>query len=62
MEGVMFLDYTDRFGEASKDLTRWSDEGAIVSKHHTIEGLENFPSALINLFNGANIGKLLLKI
>ena len=51
-------DYTDRFPEALRDLSKWIGEGRIVRKFHIVEGLEKAPDALPLLFTGGNTGKL----
>jgi NADPH-dependent curcumin reductase CurA len=32
------------------------------SKEDVVHGIENFPSALLKLFNGENFGKLVLEV
>lgn len=41
-----------------KELTNWMIDGKLVFKEDIREGLENAPSALLDLFNGGNTGKL----
>lgn len=62
MEGFILVDYVDRFAEASAALAKHLQSGDI--KHHEtiLEGFENTPQALINLFTGANLGKQLVAV
>lgn len=49
-------------GKWIKDLDRWYKEGKI-SKHETVtEGIENWSSAFISLFEGTNIGKVVVRV
>ncbi|WP_247878199.1 NADP-dependent oxidoreductase [Azospirillum sp. TSO22-1] len=62
MEGMVVFDYADRYGEAVRDLARWMAEGKLQSREHVVEGFESFPEALLTLFSGGNLGKLVLKV
>ena len=62
MEGVYANDSGDRFPEARKALRAWILEGKLKPVEDVIVGLENAPSALMRVFEGANFGKQLLKI
>lgn len=52
--------YSDRFAEAIPKLAGWMAEGKLVLPEHIIDGIEQFPDALITLFNGGHMGKLLV--
>ena len=54
-------DYTARYPEALRVLSKWVAEGRIIRKYHIIEGLENAPDALSLLFTGDNTGKLFVQ-
>ena len=62
MEGFVVFDYADRYAEAGMQMAGWMAEGKLESREDIIEGFENFPEALLKLFNGENIGKLILKV
>lgn len=62
MEGFIFLDYVDRFPAAFEDLSRWVSEGRLNYREDIIDGLENAPAALQDLFEGRNIGKRLVRL
>ena len=36
--------------------------GTMKSKEDVVQGIENFPEALLKLFNGENFGKLVLQV
>jgi NADPH-dependent curcumin reductase len=62
MEGIVVFDYADRYPIAIKEIATWMKEGKFVSREDIVEGIENFPQALLKLFNGENFGKLILKV
>lgn len=62
MEGFLVLDYIPRFGEAAAQLGQWMAEGRIKSREHIVEGLKNAPTALRMLFEGKNIGKMMVRV
>jgi NADPH-dependent curcumin reductase len=62
MEGIVVFDYAPHYPIAIKDISGWMKEGKFISREDVVEGVENFPSALLKLFNGENFGKLILKV
>ena len=62
MEGMVVFDYAARYPEGVQRLGAWLKAGAIKSREHVVEGLDNFPDALTMLFEGKNFGKLVLKV
>lgn len=62
IQGFIVTDFAAKFGEASAQLAQWVMEGKIKSKETIVEGLEKAPTAVNMLFDGANIGKLIVKI
>ena len=62
MHGFLNRYYMDQFEEGLRDLGHWVSEGRIVWREHVENGLENFHSAFMRLFDGSNEGKLMLKI
>ena len=51
-------DFTERYPEALRELSKWVSEGRIFRKYHVMEGVESAPEALPLLFVGDNMGKL----
>ena len=62
MEGFLCSDYSDRAAEAYTALAQWLAEGKLQYKVDMVEGLPNAPRALNRLFDGANTGKLLVRV
>ena len=62
VQGFIILDYFGRFPEAIAQLGQWVAEGKVKDKHTVVEGLERAPDAVNMLFDGDNIGKLIVKV
>jgi len=62
MEGFLVFDYAARFGEAMDEMTGWLATGRLEAREEVVDGIENFPDALLRLFRGENVGKLVLKV
>jgi len=62
MEGIVVFDYADRYPIAIAELGGYLKDGRMKSKEDEVEGIDNFPEALNQLFSGGNFGKLVLKI
>jgi len=60
IEGFVVGDHEDRFDAARADLRRWHDSGALTVRVDQRHGLDQLPTALIDLFRGANDGALLV--
>ncbi len=61
-EGFIVYDFQSRFKAALVELQRWMSEGRLKTKETVVEGIENAPKAFLGLFEGANTGKLLVKV
>jgi NADPH-dependent curcumin reductase CurA len=62
MEGIVVFDYAPRYPEGVAAIARWMQEGSFKTREHVVDGFANFPSALLMLFEGKNLGKLVLKV
>lgn len=63
MQGFIVTDYTDRFPEAKKQLAQWLSEGKLKRKETVVKGgLAKAEQALVDLFKGANTGKLIVEV
>ncbi|UOQ84139.1 NADP-dependent oxidoreductase [Gracilibacillus salinarum] len=62
MQGFTLYDFVDRFPEGSKALAQWLQEGKLKYEETIKEGFDNIPDAFLDLFEGNNIGKLLVKV
>jgi NADPH-dependent curcumin reductase CurA len=62
MEGFVVFDYLPRTEEAMAELVPMVMDGTLRHREDIREGLESAPQALIDLYTGANAGKLMVKI
>lgn len=62
LQGFIVLDHFDRMSEAVTELSAWMREGKLDALDTVVEGFEQLPSAINMLFDGKNIGKLLLHV
>ncbi|OUU45744.1 MAG: NADP-dependent oxidoreductase [Verrucomicrobia bacterium TMED56] len=62
IEGLLVLDYFDRYSKIYEKLSRWFKEGKLINKEDISEGLETAPQSLIRLLEGTNLGKQLVKV
>ncbi|AZP13798.1 NADP-dependent oxidoreductase [Undibacterium parvum] len=62
MEGIVVFDYLPRYAEATKEMGAWMAQGKFQTREDIVQGIENFPAALLMLFEGKNFGKLILQV
>lgn len=62
LQGFIVLDHFDRMGEAVTELSGWMRAGKLEQLETVVEGFEQLPTAVNMLFDGANTGKLLLRV
>jgi NADPH-dependent curcumin reductase CurA len=62
MRGFIISDFTDKFPSATIQLTAWLKDKKITFSETLVEGFDNIPQAFIDLFDGKNLGKMLVKI
>ena len=62
MEGIVVFDYADRYHLGVAEMAKWMKEGTFKTREDIVEGLDNFPQALLMLFEGKNFGKLILQV
>ncbi|MCB9785142.1 MAG: NADP-dependent oxidoreductase [Deltaproteobacteria bacterium] len=62
MEGFLTFDYQDRYAEGHAQLAQWLGEGRLRTREHVVKGIERFHEALMLLFTGDKLGKLVLEL
>lgn len=62
LEGFNALDYWSGYAQAAQQLAQWRDEGRIVAREHVLDGVEQAPEALVRLFSGDHLGKLVVRV
>jgi NADPH-dependent curcumin reductase CurA len=59
---ITFKDYRPRFGEFFAQMDTWVQDGQIRYREDIVDGLGNAPQAFIELLEGRNFGKLIVKV
>jgi NADPH-dependent curcumin reductase CurA len=63
MTGFVTPDYAGRYPQARSELARWLREGRLISREQIIKGgVRAFPTAVLKLFAGDNVGKLIIAV
>lgn len=62
MHGFIVSNYQNQFSEGFNNLSRWLKDGKIKYKETIVNGFDKLPSALLGLFNGDNIGKMIIAV
>ncbi|SIQ65518.1 NADP-dependent oxidoreductase [Maribacter ulvicola] len=62
MQGFIVSNYADKFPVAMKQLSAWLGEGKLTYKETIVEGFENTPQAFLDMMDGKNKGKMIVKV
>jgi len=62
MSGFIVSDFSDKFSTATKQLAVWIKEGKLTYSETIVDGFDNIPEAFLDLFDGKNEGKMIVKI
>lgn len=62
LQGFIILDHFDKLAEVSGQLAEWIGDGSLEPLETVVEGFEQLPSAINMLFDGANVGKLVVRV
>lgn len=62
MQGFIVGNYAPKFPEAIAQLSTWMQEGKLTYSETIVEGFDKIPQAFIDLFEGKNNGKMIIKI
>ncbi|MEO6914378.1 MAG: NADP-dependent oxidoreductase, partial [Chitinophagaceae bacterium] len=61
MQGFIVSNYQSRFPEGISKLAAWLKEGKIKFDQTVVHGFDQLPTALLGLFKGSNIGKMIVE-
>jgi NADPH:quinone reductase len=61
VEGFIVTRFQERWPEGMAQMARWIREGKLRYREDIVEGFENTPRAFIDMLEGKNIGKMLVK-
>jgi NADPH-dependent curcumin reductase CurA len=63
MEGFIIFDYEDRYAEARQEMIGWLNAGKLKFRENIRDGgVADYPSILHQLYEGENIGKMMLRL
>jgi len=62
IRGFIVFDFNHLQADFQKDVSGWIRDGKIRFREDIRDGLENAPAALIDLLQGGNFGKMLIKV
>ncbi|KAI7866357.1 hypothetical protein BDF14DRAFT_1814395 [Spinellus fusiger] len=62
VQGMIVLDFDHQIKEFRTAMTAWLKDGKVQYKETVAEGIENTPQALLDLFQGKNFGKQVVKV
>ena len=62
LQGFVVLDHLDRASEAGAELAGWMTGGQLQALETVVEGFEQLPIAINMLFDGTNVGKLVVRL
>ncbi|XP_055882604.1 prostaglandin reductase 1-like isoform X1 [Biomphalaria glabrata] len=61
VSGLMVLSFEDEFQEALSEMAQWIKENKLKYKETIFEGFTKMPEALLEIFQGTAVGKLIVK-
>ena len=62
MKGFTIGDYANEFPQGIATLTKWLAEGKLTYTETIVQGFDQIPQAFMDLFEGKNEGKMIVKI
>jgi len=62
MQGFIYTDYLPEMDQFYRDMGGWIAAGKVKSRETVREGIEATPQAFLDLFAGANMGKMLVRL
>jgi NADPH-dependent curcumin reductase CurA len=62
MSGFIIFDYQHRYEEAIARLAAWVRDGSLRYREDIVDGIEDCPDAIAELYRGENLGKRLIPL
>ena len=62
IKGLLVLDWLNRWGDFEKEISEHYRAGRLESRETIVEGLDRAVEAFIGLFDGRNLGKMIVKL
>jgi hypothetical protein len=62
VQGFIYTDYLPEMGDFYRDMGGWIASGQVKGRETVRDGIEAAPEAFLDLFRGANTGKMLVRL
>ena len=62
LRGFLAFDHGDLAGEYVEQATQWLRDGSLRSEQTVVHGIDNAPSAFLDMLRGANTGKMVVQL
>jgi len=62
MQGFLVFDHTDRFPAFLEEVAPRVADGTLRYRETIVDGIERAPEAFIGMLEGANVGKMLVRV
>jgi NADPH-dependent curcumin reductase len=62
LRGFIVSDFAAKQADFLREMGEWVRGGRIKYREDIVDGLENAPAALIGMLEGANFGKLIVRV
>jgi NADPH-dependent curcumin reductase CurA len=62
VQGFIYTDYLPEMGDFYRDMGGWVASGQVKGRETVRDGIEATPEAFLDLFKGANMGKMLVRL
>ena len=62
LRGYIASDHLDLAAEYMQQATQWLKDGSLISEQTVVSGIDNAPSAFLDMLRGANTGKMLVQL
>jgi NADPH-dependent curcumin reductase CurA len=62
MKGLMVFDWQDRQAEFREEVGGYFKAGKLKHRETVVSGIDNAVNAFLGLFEGQNIGKMIVKL
>jgi hypothetical protein len=62
LRGYIIIDHLDRFGDFIAEVGPWVAGGEVRTRETVVDDIANAPQAFMDLFNGHNIGKMIVRV
>lgn len=62
MEGFLIFDHVAKYPAARRQLAQWAADGKLTFKTDILDGIEQMPTAFLNLLTSQNFGKQVVRV